>query len=366
MMPAAVRLAAVVAVAWAMDQSGAWRHAAPERAISLPADHASHPEYKLEWWYYTGNLDAAGGRRFGYQVTFFRLGIDPAPANPSAWAVRDLFMTHIALTDVGGQRFQFSDRTNRAGPGWAGADTGRYRVWNEDWKAELEGSVHRLQAKDPRFAIDLRLSQTRPAALHGDHGYSLKGSSPGNATHYYSLTRMPTAGTITLDGRPIEVTGLSWMDHEFGTSALEPSQVGWDWFSIQLEDGRDLMLFQLRGADGSIDPHSSGTLVHPDGTTTALMLARGFRLEPGRTWTSPVSGARYPTHWTIQLPQLATTLSVSAALENQELHTERSTGVTYWEGAVEVVGTEGGTRIKGRGYLEMTGYAGRAMGSIMR
>ena len=238
--------------------SGAWKEAAPSRRITLPADHASHPEYKLEWWYYTGNLDGGGGR-FGYQLTFFRIGVDPAPANPSRWAVRDLYMTHLALSDVNGHKYQFTERMNRSGPGWAGAETNRYHVWNETWQATIDaGGVHHLQAQTPAFAIDLHLEEKRPPVLHGEHGYSRKGAAPGNASHYYSLTRMPTHGTITVDGRAIEITGLSWMDHEFGTSFLEPEQIGWDWFSIQLDDGRDLMIFQLRRADGSIDPRSSG------------------------------------------------------------------------------------------------------------
>jgi predicted secreted hydrolase len=156
------------------------------------------------------------------------------------------------------------------------------------------------------------------------------------------------------------------MDHEFGTSALEPEQLGWDWFSIQLEDGRDLMIFRLRRADGSIDPRSSGTLVESDGSTRAITRESGFNLEPGRTWTSPTSRARYPVAWTVRVPGSALDLSVTAAVENQELHTEQSTGVTYWEGAIDVAGTSRGRPVRGRGYLEMTGYAGKSMGTVMR
>jgi predicted secreted hydrolase len=360
---AAVTLAGITLAA----QSPAWKEAAPGRPIVLPADHASHPDYKLEWWYYTGNLDAAQGRRFGYQLTFFRIGIDSAPANRSRWAVRDLYMTHLALTDVNGRRYQFAERMNRSGPGWAGAATDAYRVWNEDWQATLgAGGTHHLTAGTPGFAIDLRATEDRPAAMHGDRGYSRKGAAAGNASHYYSLTRMPTIGTITLDGHAIDVTGQSWMDHEFGTSFLEPQQIGWDWFSIQLDDGSDLMIFQLRRADGSIDPRSSGTLVEPDGRTTPITLESGFRLEPGRVWKSPASGSQYPIAWTVRLPRANITLSVSAALDDQELHTERSTGVTYWEGAIDVTGQVRGHVVKGRGYLEMTGYSGTPMGRFMR
>jgi predicted secreted hydrolase len=348
-------------------QAPQWKEAALGRPIVLPADHASHPDYKLEWWYYTGNLEAAGAQRFGYQITFFRIGVDPAPANRSRWAVRDLYMTHLALTDISGKHYQFTERVNRAGPGWAGASTATYHVWNEDWQAALQaGGVHRLQGKGPGFAIDLRATEDRPAVLHGDRGYSRKGSAAGNASHYYSLTRMPTRGTVTVDGRVIDVTGLSWMDHEFGTTFLEPEQIGWDWFSIQLTDGRDLMIFQLRRADGSIDARSSGTLVERDGTTVPVTWESGFRLEPGRRWTSPVSGSQYPVTWKVRVPGRDLTLDVAAALDGQELHTEQSTGVTYWEGAIDVAGSIHGQAVQGRGYLEMTGYSGAPMGLLMR
>lgn len=350
-----------------LAQAPAWRSAAPGRRLTLPADHVSHPDYKIEWWYYTGNVDAADGRRFGYQLTFFRIGVDAAPLNPSRWAVRDLFMAHFAVTDVNGRRYHFTERLNRSGPGWAGASTSAYRVWNENWQATLEpGGIHHLVAAADGFSLDLRLEERRPAVLHGDRGYSRKGASPGNASHYYSLTRMPTLGTITLDGRPAAVTGRSWMDHEFGTSFLEPQQVGWDWFSVQLDDGRDLMIFQMRRADGSIDPRSSGTLVEPDGTVRPITSESGFVLEPGAPWTSKASGAHYPLRWRIRVPDSDLDLSVAAAVDDQELHTEGASGVAYWEGAIDISGRSRGRDIKGRGYLEMTGYAGAAMGELLR
>lgn len=356
-------LALVAGMAVAAEGRGPWKEASPDRAVVLPADHASHPDYKLEWWYYTGNLDAASGQRFGYQLTFFRIGVDPAPASPSRWAVRDLFMTHLALTDVTGRTYRFTERMNRAGPGWAGASPTAYRVWNEDWSASRgAGGVHHLAARSDAFGLDLSLDENRPAVLHGDHGYSRKGASPANASHYYSLTRMPTTGTITVAGRALAVTGQSWMDHEFGTSFLEPDQVGWDWFSIQLEDGRDLMIFQLRRKDGSIDPRSSGTLVERNGTAVPITLASGFRLDPGRSWTSPASGARYPVAWTVHLPGAALELQVTAAVDDQELRAAQGSGITYWEGAIDV----SGRGVKGRGYLEMTGYAGAPMGHFLR
>jgi predicted secreted hydrolase len=365
-----------------LAQTSGWTSAKPGRSVVLPADHASHPEYQLEWWYYTGNLIAEGGRRFGYQLTFFRVGMDAAPKNPSRWAVRDLVMTHVALTDVQGRRFHTSDRMNRPGPGWAGAATDRYRVWNEDWSVELtRPGLHALrasfatdsrisadsrQATGQKFGIELDLVEDRAPVLHGDRGYSRKGASPGNASFYYSLTRMPTSGAVLLDGRRIPVTGFSWMDHEFGTNFLEQDQAGWDWLSIQLDDGGDVMLFQLRRTDGTIDLHSSGTLVEPGGRVRAIATPSAFSMTPGRRWRSPASGAAYPVQWTVRVPGAALELTLAAVLDDQELRTAASTGVTYWEGAIDVRGTRAGRPVTGRGYLEMTGYAGRALGQVMR
>ncbi len=343
-----------------------WAPADPAYRIALPRDHGSHPQHKIEWWYYTGNLEDASGRRFGYQLTFFRVGIDPSPANPSRWAVRDLYMAHFAVTDVGGQRYRFADRLNRAGIGWAGAESGTLHVVNDDWSATLapEGA-HLLRARDGDVAIDLSLAPGKPVVLHGREGYSQKGSATGNASHYYSLTRMPTRGTITLGQTVFQVRGDSWMDHEFGSSFLEPGQQGWDWFSIQLDDRSELMLFQIRRTDGARDAHASGTVVAPDGRTRALS-ASEFTLVAGERWTSPTSGASYPISWRIAVPGLRLDLQARAAMAGQELHTAASTGVTYWEGAIDLSGTRDGRPLHGRGYLEMTGYTGAPMSDVLR
>ena len=342
-----------------------WRQAAPGYEWAFPRDHGSHPPYRIEWWYYTGNLDAAGGRRFGYQVTFFRVGVDPAPANPSRWAVRDLYMAHLALTDLAGRRHLTAERLHRGGLGWAGARTGTLDVWNGDWRAALDGGRHKLEARDGDFGLELHLQPGRGPTRHGLDGFSRKGPAEGNASNYYSLTRMPTTGRVLLDGEWLDVTGSSWMDHEFGTSFLEPGQVGWDWFSIQLDDGADLMVFQLRRADGQPDEHSAGTWVDADGRPTRLV-REDVRLTPGRRWTSPSSGAAYPVEWRVELPARQVRLDVLAALDAQEMHTDASTGVTYWEGAVDVSGQVGGRPVRGRGYLEMTGYAGQPMSEVFR
>jgi len=341
-----------------------WKDAAPGRRISLPADHRSHPDYRLEWWYYTGNLFAEGGRRFGYQLTFFRVGVNAVPPTPSRWAMRDLHMAHLTVTDVSSSSHVAAERLNRDGVGWAGASDTAYSVWNDDWSVTLDGRRHHLVASAPDrgIGIDLRLLD-RPPALHGLGGFSQKGSSPGNASYYYSLTRMPTDGTIRAGGRAFAVTGASWMDHEFGTTFLEPHQAGWDWFSLQLGDGRDLMVFQLRGRDGSIDPRSSGTLVAAGGRARALDAA-GIRLEPLRRWTSAATGAAYPVEWRVELPDERLALRVRAAVDAQELH-DLPSGLTYWEGAIDVEGTANGAPVSGVGYLEMTGYGGTPLGHLM-
>jgi predicted secreted hydrolase len=343
---------------------GDWREARAGYQFSFPRDHAAHPPYRIEWWYYTGNVESSEGRRFGYQLTFFRTGVTPAPTTPSKWAVRDLYMAHFAISDLDGKRFYSFERLNRAGVHWAGAETDAYRVWNENWEARSDNDVHVLSAHEGNCKIALRLTPEKLPVIHGQNGLSQKGAAVGNASHYYSFTRLRTSGTLEVDGRVFTVNGLSWMDHEFGTSFLEKDQRGWDWFSLQMRDGRELMLFQIRRADGSIDPHSSGTLVEANGSLTHLPVA-AFSLVPEQYWQSPESGARYPATWTITLPSQELQLRVSAALPDQELRTEASTGVTYWEGSVVVTGTSGGHEIQGRGYLEMTGYTGESMGPVL-
>ncbi len=355
----------------AQTQEGAtqsWRLASPTYELSFPRDHAAHPDYRIEWWYYTGNLSTREGRRFGYQLTFFRVGVDPNPVNPSQWTVRDLHMAHLAITDIDRGVHRVAERLNRTGVGWAGASTDRLDVWNEDWRVTASDRTHRLQAMDAnqsgRLLLDLRLDSDMEPVLHGDQGFSQKGEDIGNASHYYSFTRLTTQGRLEVDGEAFDVTGISWMDHEFGSSFLEADQAGWDWFSIQLNDGTDLMVYTLRDLDGRADIRSSGTVVTSEGITH--LKSDDVRLSPRRRWISSVSGAAYPVDWHIDIPSLGLQLEVSAAIDAQELVTAQSTGVTYWEGAVGATGTHDGVLVSGEGYLEMTGYAGVPMSSVLR
>ncbi len=351
---------------WLSAQT-AWKDATAGYTYAFPRDHASHPDFKIEWWYYTGNVKTKDGRRFGYQVTFFRVGVDPAPANPSKWAIRDLFMTHVAISDPSERRYRYAEKLSRGGPGLAGAATDRYHVWNDDWSARIgdQGprTRHLLKAASPQASLDLTLDEGKAPVIHGTGGISQKGAQAGNASHYYSLTRMPTRGTLTVDGERFEVTGDSWMDHEFGTSFLEPGQRGWDWLSMQLSDGRELMLYQLRRDDGSRDPRSSGTLVGTDGKTKHLDV-NAFTLTPGRATFKSKNGAVYPIEWTISIPSEKLDLRVTTPMNDQELALERSTGVAYWEGAIDLSGSAAGKPISGAGYLEMTGYFG-SLGRVL-
>ncbi|MFQ5739572.1 MAG: lipocalin-like domain-containing protein [Acidobacteriota bacterium] len=331
-----------------------YRPALPGYTFHFPRDHGNHPEYKLEWWYYTGHLDSAEGAEFGYELTFFRTGMEKKHANASLWSIDDLYPAHFAISDLTGARFHFFEKLNRQGPGIAGAREGALDVWNQNWFARMEGNVIRLGAAADSIRLQLRLTSNKRPVVHGRGGVSRK--SENGASHYYSLTRLATEGTLFYQGRTLEVRGESWMDHEFGSQQLGPRQVGWDWFSLQLDQGEELMVFQIRRRDGTIDPFSAATVISSSGEAMALAV-KDFSLRPGRGWGSSRTGARYPVEWTIHIPRLEAELQVSALLDDQELLTFRSSGIAYWEGAIGVLGRWRGKRVQGRGYLEMTGYA---------
>jgi predicted secreted hydrolase len=267
-------------------------------------------------------------------------------------------MAHFAISDISRKKFFFRERINRGYQGKAGAETDRYLVWNEDWKVEGAGKDHLIQVNDRGTRLSLRLSSLKLPVLHGDNGLSQKGEGEGRASYYYSLTRMETEGELTIDGKREKVRGLTWMDHEFGSNQLAQDQVGWDWFSIQLDNQTELMLYLMRRKDGSVDPYSSGTLVNSDGTTKHLALS-DYRVEVLDRWKSPKSGANYPMKWKVAIPSEGIELQIDPEFSDQELITNRSTRVTYWEGTVNVIGKSGKTSIKGEGYVEMTGYAGK-------
>ncbi|HEY7269503.1 MAG TPA: lipocalin-like domain-containing protein [Dehalococcoidia bacterium] len=293
---------------------------------------------------------ARDGRRFGFELVFFRQGERRASSdNPSVWRIDDLYLAHLALTDIDGRRFRSYRRLNRAGPGIAGASLDLARVWNGNWEARLDlaTGAQTLSAIAEGIRFHLRLAPRKPPVIHGENGVSQKAEGEGHASYYVSFTRLDVAGQLNGEA----VHGTAWMDHEWFSSQLAQNQRGWDWFSVQLDDGTDLMLFQLRRMDRSIDPYSSGTFVDRNGRAVHLR-REDFKLDPVGWWTSPKTGARYPVKWRITVPSLHLALECSAAIPAQELASEDRSAPAYWEGAVVYGGTPSGV-----GYLEMTGYA---------
>ncbi len=350
--------ARVRAVVEAADTTGFARATGPQ-PLSFPADFGPHPDYQTEWWYYTGNLDGPDGRHFGYQFTLFRRAAEPpAERQPRAseWGVEQIYMGHFALTDVAGERFRAFERFGRGAAGLAGAQAQPYRVWLEDWQVEeIAPGVTRLRAAEGDVAIDLTLTDTKGPVLQGDRGYSQKGPDPGNASYYYSLTRLATDGTVRIGDVSYPVTGLSWQDHE----SLAADQIGWDWFALQLDDGSELKAFHIREADGSVDPFSAGSFVAADGAVTRLG-RDDFQIDVSDTWRSPRTGATYPAGWRVTVPSLDLTLDVKPWLADQELNVSYA----YWEGAVKASGERARQPVGGNGYVEMTGYAGSMQGQF--
>lgn len=338
----------------------AFEPAEPGYRFQFPRDHFEHPEFGAEWWYYTGNLQDEAGRRFGFELTFFRVAVERAAPPENAWDVDQVYLAHFAVSDIGARRFYRDERINRAGPGLAGASAAKRLIWNGNWsvawlEADADLPTQRLRAVGEQASLDLLLRAAKPPVIHGEEGISRKAAGQGKASHYVSFTRLEASGRVAIGGSAHEVRGLAWMDHEFFTDSLGPGQTGWDWMSVQLDDGGDLMLYGMRGADGRHDAFSSGTWVGPAGRSLHLD-AGDFRLAPGRRWRSGETGAAYPVEWKIEIPRLGYRLACEPLLDAQEVVSRSGTMPTYWEGAVRYVGERNGQPIQGVGYLEMAGY----------
>ena len=369
----------------AAGSSDGFARATEPDAIQFPRDLGPHDDYQTEWWYYTGNLRTADGRPFGFQFTIFRRALTPEEGlsadladsadlrgssksaqsaqsadQSSSWRTEQVYLAHFTISDIAADAFYPAERFSRGAAGLAGATADPYRVWLEDWSVEqIAPGQARLRARTGEVALDLLLTETRPPILHGDGGLSQKGPEPGNASYYYSLIGQQAAGSVTVGGETFDVTGLAWKDHEWSTSALSEGAVGWDWVSLQMDDGGALMLFEIRRADGTREPLSAGTYIAPDGALTHLRQG-DWTLEVTDTWTSPTSGGEYPAGWRISVPAVGLELSGRPRMANQALNVS----TVYWEGAVAFEGTRDGAPLTAEGYIELTGYAGSMAGRL--
>lgn len=341
--------------------AGQWRMALPGYHYEFPRDHFNHPDYRTEWWYYTGNLRDPDGHHFGFELTFFRFATaTPEQAARDAgnvWNPDQIYLAHLALSDLDGKKFYHTERLNRAGPGLAGIALQDHRYWNGNWQVQWQpnGGDQMLDAVCDKFKLHLSLNPAKPFVIQGKNGISQKGPDLGNASHYISFTRLTTKGELTYNHHKYSLSGLAWMDHEFFTQLLDKTQAGWDWFAIQLNNNEELMLYRLRKKSGKGDPYSSGTYIDAQGKAHFLDGSQLFFSSSGK-WTSPQSGTAYPISWHIRIPSLNLDLSERTALQDQELFSKNSVTAGYWEGAVTYTGSIHSQPVNGVGYLEMTGY----------
>jgi predicted secreted hydrolase len=355
--------------------SAGFAQARTPRIFEFPRDHGPHPEFRQEWWYLTGNLDAADGGRFGFELTFFRFALAPpaapaqvgpvggpagekagAPAGQhSAWRSREIFMAHFAVTDVGRRRFRFAEKLSREALGLAGARGQPLAVWIDDWtltKPAVAGPASRwtLHAAQEGYSIDLALEPLMTPVLNGDAGLSRKSAEPDDASYYYSIPRLRLRGRLVREGESFEVGGLAWLDREWGSGGLGARETGWDWYALQLDDGSSLMFYALRDRGGGRDRYSAGTWVDAGGNVRPLRSSEVDIAATG-SWRD-ADGVRYPAGWRLRVSALALEVVVRPVLADQELRTTPR----YWEGAVDVSGSRGGRSVGGRGYVELVGY----------
>ena len=345
------------------DPAPEWEAALPGYTYSFPRDDGIHARFKTEWWYFTGSLHTQDGREFGYQVTWFRQGVLPVrDAAASRFLVRDFKFAHFAISDVSGGRFHFSQKVARGAYGEAGFGDGSPGplAWIEDWRLTVQpDGSWRISAASEGRRLELQLIPQKPPVIEGEHGISQKAAGTGHASCYYSRTRMKTVGELSIPAQsPAAVSGETWFDHEWATNQLAPNQAGWNWFSLQLADGTELMLYQMRLRSGAIDTASSGTFVPADGATQHLA-ADDYHLTPLEWWRSPANGANYPIRWRLQIPRLELDAEISTPLRGQELALP---SLAYWEGLIHVSARRAGVPVQGHGYMELTGYGAALAG----
>jgi predicted secreted hydrolase len=334
-----------------------WRQAIDPWAWSFPRDHGAHPDFKTEWWYFTGNLQDSAQRKFGYQLTIFRQGVQFVPTQTdSKWAVRDAYFGHLTISDLSPQKFHVAERLSRGALGDATAATDHMEVNLGPWSIKQDDNeqIH-LTAREDEIAIDLTLRPAKPLVLEGVNGLSQKAEGAGNASYYYSYPRLETSGNLQLGEMTYTVSGTSWFDHEFSSSLLGENQKGWDWFCIQLDNHEEIMLYVMRDKDGKMDPVSEGTWIREKGNALRIE-PLSFFVEKTGTWKSPKSGATYPSGWQISIPGHQIDLTVSPLMLDQELRLTKMGKLNYWEGACTVEGKVGAQLVTGVGYTELTGY----------
>lgn len=334
------------------------------RPFIFPDDHGLHPDVKTEWWYFTGNLTDSTGRRFGYQLTFFRSGLryvrnasdTSTMTRRSGWNTNDFYMAHFAFSDIDRKEFHAFEEFARPQNMLAGVALHPFRVWLGKWRVESQTPFSffplRLHAVSPdhNIALTLFLDSLKPLVLQGKQGFSQKSADSGNASYYYSFPRFRSTGSISIGSRTYTVQGLSWFDREWSTSALARNQVGWDWFSLQFDTMHELMLYRLRNTSGATDAKSIATLIAPDGTTQSVPVTDSMLT--ALTTMTVRSGTTYPREWHIHIPELSFDCIVTPQQEEQEL----PFALRYWEGAVYAKGTIRARTMSGTGYVEMTGY----------
>jgi predicted secreted hydrolase len=322
------------------------------RVLQFPRDLGSHPDYSIEWWYVTGQL-RAGARAFGFQLTFFRSRVAATQGMRSAFAAKQLIFAHAAVTDVANKKLWHDQRIARQGFEVASASEQDTAITLRDWSLVRDATQYTAIAASSGFQFTLALRETQPLLLQGDRGLSRKGPGEQQASYYYSLPQLQVSGSLAMDGRQMPVQGTAWLDHEWSQALLHPQAVGWDWIGMNLLDGSALTAFRLRDqAGGTL--WDGGSFRHPSMGATPHVFSHGeVVFKPIRSWTSPLTQAKYPVEWIVRTP--ADFYTVKAVIDNQELDSRASTGAVYWEGLSELFDSNG--KLVGRGYLEMTGYA---------
>ncbi len=333
-----------------------FKKALPGYQFEFPRDHGSHPEFRTEWWYYTGNLQTKNGREFGFMMTIFRNATAPPETAASPLLANQFYLGHFAISNIQEDLHKSWEKIGRKGLGQASASVETLDVSLGDWSMKLnENDSMEITAVADGYSIALTMDPEKPFVIHGKNGAHQKANDPGQASHYISFTRLSTNGSVEWDGVKYEVSGLSWMDHEFGSNWLAEDEVGWDWFALQLENGEELMLYGLRLKDGSFHEMSSGSIIDAEGKLEELS-RNEYTITSNSEWKSSHSDAVYPMGWRIEIPGKNIELEVDPKMLDQEMKTTRYTGTVYWEGAVKVSGRQNGKPVSGSGYVELVGY----------